>query len=311
MTPRISIALVLTALAAVVAPARADGLIEGKCGIAELGSFFSRCSLLESREQLSVLVNNGSNLLAKASSSEILRIGPLDAKAEQISPGLSLGIKQTLAGLGVSIGDARRSSNVKIIQLRTSSAGTQSLVFVAARSSNNLDQFNAILGNVDNTTASGSSQAKLVPTDSSKQLEEFERTFSRIEGLYNALMFEEADRIFDRTQAEVRNFGERYRTYEGVDEVVAVLRSRVRQLESLRSLRSYDYQISVWQAEQRYNRIQREKAAAEARRRQHEYRMAAEQRKIAEANALKWWAIWMATRPALINTTINNVIITR
>lgn len=311
MTTRLPLVIAIAALAAVSLPTRADGLVEGKCGIAETGSSFTRCSLVESRGQLSVLVNNGSQLLAKASASEILRIGPLDAKAEQVSPGLKLGIKQTLAGLGVSAGDAKGSANVKIIQLRTSSAAVQSLVFVAERSSKNLDQLNAIVVNVDNTTTSGSSEANLAPSDSAKQLEEFARATNRIEGLYDALMFDEADRVFDRTQAEVRNFGQRYRLYAGADEVMAVLTSRIRQLESLRNLRSYDYQISVWQAEQRYNRIQQAKAAAEARRRQHDYRMAVEQRKTAEANALKWWAIWMATRPALINTTVNNVIITR
>lgn len=307
--PIASQALILAGVCTLTSPGLANGLVEGKCGIAESGTAFSRCDLLSSSGELSVLANNSSTLLLQASPSQIMRIGSLDERAEQISPGLKLGLQQTLSGLGVSKGDAVKSSNVKVIQARTGSGSIQSVIFIANRTSKNIDQFNAVLVNRDNAQANNILQLNL--EDSARYLQNFERAFDRIEGLYEALMFEEADRVLDRTQIEVKNFAERFRIFNGSEEIMAVLNARIKQIQALRNLRSYDYQIAQWQAEQRYNRIQKEKAAAEERRRKQEYMLAVEYRKAAQANALKWWAIWMATRPAMINTTVNNVIINR
>lgn len=295
-----------------VSPAKSEGLIEGKCGILESGSAFSRCTVISKGGDLAVLANNGGNLIFQARNSEILRIGSLSPRAEAISPGIKTGFRATLSALSISESDARRSSNVRLIQARGNSATVKSLLFIADRDTRNLDQLNANLTPIDNYTSSSDTASILVPSDSSKILEEFERAFQRIQSLYDALMFEEADRVFDRTEAEIRNFSKRFKDYQGSLEVTAVLNAKSRQLELLRNSRLYDYEISRAQAEQRYDRIQREKAEAEARRRRQEYLMAVEYRKAAEANARKWWAIWMATRPALINNVTNtNVIITR
>lgn len=293
-------------------PASADGLVEGKCGIVENSTTFQRCTLIQTRGEISVLANNGSNLLLKAKSSEILRISPLNKQAEAISPSFKSGLPQTLSGLGLSAGDAQRSMNVKLIQARARSGSPVSLLFVAERNTANIDQLNANLINIDNTATNNPQDAELVPSDIRQILQDFDRSFARIQGLYEALLFEEADRVFDRTQIELRNFSRRFGHYAGATEVINVLNSRTRQLETLRNLKSYDYQVAQWQAERRYDRIQREKAAAEEQRRKQEYLLAVEQRKTAEANARKWWAIWLASRPAIINTVINNnVIITR
>ena len=294
---------------------KAEGLVDGRCGIAESGSAFNRCTLVETRGELTVLANNGAKLLLKARPSEILRIGALGPRATVISPGLQAGLPQTLAGLGISAGDAERSSNVRVIQARASSGIPLSLVFVAQRSANNLDQLNAVLLPVDNVSTVGGNSgqvSQLAPADSSLILADFDRAFQRIEGLYEALLFNEADRVLDRTEAELRLISQRFAIYAGASEVIAVLYARLHQIERLRELRSYDYQIAQEQAEQRYNRIQIEKALAEAQRRRERYLLAVEQRKTAEAHARSWWAIWMATRPAQVNTVVNNnVIITR
>lgn len=304
--------LVLFFTAAAVIPAQADGLIDGKCGIAEIGSAFSRCTAIIKHGNLSILANNGGNLILQARSSEILRIGLLSDRAEALSPGLKGGLRTTLSTLGVSESDARRSSNVRIIQVRDTSMGIISLLFIADRSPGNLDQLNANLRPIERDNSLLGNVPSLIPADTSQILDEFNRAFQRIQGLYEALMFDEADRVFDRTQADLRNFSKRFGSYQGAPEVMAVLESRTRQLESLRSFKYYDYQLSRAQAEQRYNRIQRERAEAEAREKRRQYLLAVEYRKAAEANARKWWAIWMATRPTVINNMMNtNVIITR
>lgn len=292
--------------------ANSQNLVEGKCGVAESGAFFSRCTVIRSGSKITTLASNNSTLVFDADAGQIIRIGPLDARSLVISPGIKQHLGEILAGLNVSESDARRSNNVKLVQARsTGNNSPRSLLFIANRDQRNLDALSATLANIDRYDENNPSAVPLHPTDSAVALQEFARATARIQGLYEALMFEEADRVLDRTKAEISNFERRYANYNGFEDIQAVLYARIAQLEALRNLRSYDYQIAQWQAQQRYDRIQREKAAAEERARQHQYKLAVERRKAAEANARTWWAIWMATRPALVNTVINNVIITR
>lgn len=298
-------------LAAAVFPARASNLVEGKCGILETGAYFTKCTLLKSGSLISALTSNGSNLILNASRSEILRIGPFNDEVGSLSPEVSKGLGIVLAGLSISKTDAAKSNNVRVISFVNEFNSRQSFIFIADRGQENINSLNLIAPYVATVNTTNFATPELTPSDASAYLEEYERAFNRIQGLYDSLMFEEADRVLDRTIASINNFSRRYSSYKGAFEIQAFLNSRIAQAESLRSLKSYEYQQAQWQAEKRYERIQKEKADAEERQRQYQYRLAVEKRKTAEANARQWLAIWLLMRPPSVNIINNTTVITR
>ncbi|WP_143592899.1 hypothetical protein [Synechococcus sp. 8F6] len=297
--------------ATAVFPAKAGNLVEGKCGILETGAYFTKCTLLKSGNLISALTNNGSNLILNASRSEILRIGPLSDEVSNLSPESSKGLGIVLAGLSTSKTDAEKSNNVRIISFIKDFNTRQSFIFIADRRQENTNNLSFVAPYVATLNTSSTSTPELPPSDASAYLEEYDRAFNRIQGLYDSLMFEEADRVLDRTIASINNFSKRYSGYQGAFEIQTFLNSRIAQAESLRSLKSYEYQQAQWQAEMRYARIQKEKADAEERQRQHQYRLAVERRKTAEANARQWLAIWLLVRPPSVNVINNTTVITR
>ena len=144
--------------------------------------------------------------------------------------------------------------------------------------------------------------AQLPPQDSASQMEFFSRELDRAEQLYDNLMFEEADRVADLTIARINAFLSKYRRIEGVDEIEAVYTARVNQLRQLRAFKEAARAQMEREGAANYDqkRATRERKLREQR--EHQYRMAVEARRIAEARAARWWSLWAggAYRPVLI-----------
>lgn len=138
------------------------------------------------------------------------------------------------------------------------------------------------------------------PSPSSRQaLETFLRQLNRAEELYQALMFEEADRVSEMTVMRINAFLESHRHLSGVDEVESVLQARTGQLRELRALLAYDRELEEQRSADRYDRLKGERERKERERREHAYRMAVERRRAAEARAARWWPLWFG-RPLII-----------
>ena len=134
--------------------------------------------------------------------------------------------------------------------------------------------------------------AQLPPQDSAGQMEFFSRELDRAEQLYDNLMFEEADRVADLTIARINAFLGKNRGIEGVDEIEAVYTARVNQLRQLKAFKAAAREQMELEGAANYdqNRATRERKLREQR--EHQYRMAVEARRIAEARAARWWTIW-------------------
>ena len=134
--------------------------------------------------------------------------------------------------------------------------------------------------------------AQLPPQDSAGQMEFFSRELDRAEQLYDNLMFEEADRVADLTIARINAFLGKNRGIEGVDEIEAVYTARVNQLRQLKAFKAAAREQMELERAANYdqNRATRERKLREQR--EHQYRMAVEARRIAEARAARWWTIW-------------------
>ena len=134
--------------------------------------------------------------------------------------------------------------------------------------------------------------AQLPPQDSAGQMEFFSRELDRAEQLYDNLMFEEADRVADLTIARINAFLGKNRRIEGVDEIEAVYTARVNQLRQLKAFKAAAREQMELEGAANYdqNRATRERKLREQR--EHQYRMAVEARRIAEARAARWWTIW-------------------
>ena len=134
--------------------------------------------------------------------------------------------------------------------------------------------------------------AQLPPKDSAGQMEFFSRELDRAEQLYNNLMFEEADRIADLTIARINAFLSKNRGIEGVDEIEAVYSARVNQLRQLKAFKAVAREQMEREESANYDqkRDTRERKLREQR--EHQYRMAVEARRIAEARATRWWSLW-------------------
>ena len=134
--------------------------------------------------------------------------------------------------------------------------------------------------------------AQLPSEDSSNQMEFFNRELNRAEQLYNNLMFEEADRVADMTIARINAFLSKNRNIEGVYDIEAVYTARVNQLKQLKAFKAAARVQMELEGAANYDqkRATRERKLREQR--EHQYRMAVEARRIAEARAARWWSLW-------------------
>ena len=123
-------------------------------------------------------------------------------------------------------------------------------------------------------------------------MEFFSRELDRAEQLYDNLMFDEADRVADLTIARINAFLSKNRRIEGVDEIEAVYTARVNQLRQLKAFKAAARAQMEREGAANYDqkRATRERKLREQR--EHQYRMAVEARRIAEARAARWWSIW-------------------
>ena len=138
------------------------------------------------------------------------------------------------------------------------------------------------------------------PAPSSREaLEAFMRQLDRSEMLYEALMFEEADRVSDMTIMRINAFLESHRHLSGIDDLENVLQTRANQLRELRRLKEYERQHEEDQAAARFDSLKLERERKQRELREHAYRMAVERRKQAEARAARWWPLWFG-RPLVI-----------
>lgn len=144
--------------------------------------------------------------------------------------------------------------------------------------------------------------AQLPPQDSASQMEFFSRELDRAEQLYDNLMFEEADRVADLTIARINAFLIKNSSIEGVNEIEAVYTARVNQLRQLKAFKTAARAQMEREGTANYDqkRATRERKLREQR--EHQYRIAVEARRIAEARAARWWSIWAGrpTSPVLI-----------
>ena len=134
--------------------------------------------------------------------------------------------------------------------------------------------------------------AQLPPQDSSGQMEYFSRELDRAEQLYDNLMFEEADRIADLTIARINAFLSKNRGIEGVDEIEAVYSARVNQLRQLKSFKAVAREQMEREGAANYDQKRETRERKLREQREHQYRMAVEARRIAEARATRWWSLW-------------------
>ena len=138
------------------------------------------------------------------------------------------------------------------------------------------------------------------PSPSSREaLEAFIRQLDRAETLYQALMFEEADRVSEMTVMRINAFLESHRHLSGINELESVLQARTNQLRELRSLKQFERQIEEDQAAARYDNLKIERERKRRELREHSYRMAVERRRAAEARAASWWPLWFG-RPLIL-----------
>ena len=130
-------------------------------------------------------------------------------------------------------------------------------------------------------------------------LEAFMRQLDRAETLYQALMFEEADRVSDMTIMRINAFLENHRHLSGVNDLEEVLQARAEQLRELRIMMDYERKLEENRAAARYDELKLEREQKQRERREHAYRMAVERRRAAEARASRWWPLWFG-RPMII-----------
>ena len=139
---------------------------------------------------------------------------------------------------------------------------------------------------------SSSLMAQLPPQDAAGKMEFFNRELERCEQLYDNLMFDEADRVADLTIARINAFLSKNKRIEGVDEIEAVYTARVNQLRQLKAFKAAARAQMEREGAANYDqkRATRERKLREQR--EHQYRMAVEARRIAEARAARWWSLW-------------------
>ena len=134
--------------------------------------------------------------------------------------------------------------------------------------------------------------AQLSPQHFTSQMEVFNRDLDRAEQLYDNLMFEEADRVADMTIARINAFLIENETIEGVGEIENVYGARVNQLKQLKAFKSAARAQMEREGAANYDRQQALRERKVREQREHQYRMAVEARRVAEARAARWWSVW-------------------
>ena len=125
-----------------------------------------------------------------------------------------------------------------------------------------------------------------------RQMEVFNRELDRAEQLYDNLMFEEGDRVADLTIARINAFLMENKTIDGVGDIEKVYAARVNQLRQLKSFKSAARAEMEREGAANYDRQQAFRERKVREQREHQYRMAVEARRAAEARAARWWSVW-------------------
>ena len=134
--------------------------------------------------------------------------------------------------------------------------------------------------------------AQLSPQRFTSQMAVFTRDLDRAEQLYDNLLFEEADRVADMTIARINAFLIENQTIEGVGEIENVYVARVNQLKQLKAFKSAARAQMEREGAANYDRQQALRERKVREQREHQYRMAIEARRAAEARAARWWSVW-------------------
>ena len=151
------------------------------------------------------------------------------------------------------------------------------------------------------TASTWLADAKGAPSINSREsLKGFLRQLDRAEDLYNALMFEEADRVSELTVMRINAFLDDHRHLDGVNEIEAVLQARTSQLRDIRALKEIDRMLEEQQAADRYDRLQAQRLRRQRERQEQTYRLAVELRRAAEARAARWWPLWYGSPLILV-----------
>ncbi len=263
--------------------------VDGKCAIPERNLILQRCTILNRDGVISILGGKTLDLAVKIYPSAIIKSGSLNRIIESDSRDLKRRLKDSLKRLNTGWGDANKSNNVRVLQFQVSS-GIEPLVLVANRESYGSSTASDVIPTKHK--AAETSQSQHAPIEATRALSDFEKEFDRAQSLYEALMFEEADRVLDLAIMRANSFIGNYLDYQGADTMEAVLQRRVDQLRALREFKRYDRELEELQAADRYDELKRQRLLEEQRRREHAYKMAVEYRRAAEATAARWWVYW-------------------
>ena len=134
--------------------------------------------------------------------------------------------------------------------------------------------------------------AQLPPKGSREAMEFFNKELDRAERLYNDLRFEEADRVADMTIARINAFILNNQSIEGAEEIETVYLSRVEQIRRLRDYKSFDRALILQEGAIRFDAKKSERERKLREQREHNYKLAVEARRTAEAHAARWWSRW-------------------
>ena len=134
--------------------------------------------------------------------------------------------------------------------------------------------------------------AQLPPKGSREAMEFFNKELDRAERLYNDLRFEEADRVADMTIARINAFILNNQSIEGAEEIEAVYLSRVEQIRRLKDYKSFDRALMLQEGAIRFDAKKSERERKLREQREHNYKLAVEARRTAEAHAARWWSRW-------------------
>lgn len=274
----------------------ANILVEGKCTVPEINLSFTNCFALNDADSITILTGHNQSLQYKVALYNVILSGRLTPEFEENSPLLRSNILKSLADIDTKLADAQTSSNVRAFQLKHDNA-IRTLIFIADRQSKNIGEIDRAIPTKSLNMQSG---PDIAPEEARVILASFEKEFERCHSLYEALMFEEGDRVLDLIFAKSKLFHNKYLGMNGADLISNVLKSKIGQLDKLRSYKAYDREIEERQAENNYNAAQKLIAAQERKRREHQYKLAVEYRRGLEATAYRWYYYWGLRYPSNI-----------
>ena len=94
------------------------------------------------------------------------------------------------------------------------------------------------------------------------------------------------------TIARINAFILKNQSIEGVKEIEAVYRSRVEQIRRLKDYKSFDRTLMLQEGAIRFDAKKSERERKLREQREHNYKLAVEARRAAEARAARWWSHW-------------------